>query len=43
MAKNILMPQVGQDLTEGKVVAMNVTIGVQVAKGDIVDEVEAPL
>lgn len=41
MAKNILMPQVGQDLTEGKVVAMNVAIGDKVAKGDIVAEVES--
>ena len=27
MAKSILMPQVGQDLTEGLVIAMNVKVG----------------
>ena len=41
MAKSILMPQVGQDLTEGRVVAMNVKVGDNVKKGDIVAEVES--
>ena len=41
MAKSILMPQVGQDLTEGLVVAMNVKVGDNVKKGDIVAEVES--
>ena len=41
MAKSILMPQVGQDLTEGRVVAMNVKVGDNVKKGDMVAEVES--
>ena len=41
MANSILMPQVGQDLTEGRVVAMNVKVGDSVKKGDIVAEVES--
>ena len=41
MAKSILMPQVGQDLTEGRVIAMNVKVGDSVKKGDIVAEVES--
>ena len=41
MADAILVPQVGQDLTEAKVVAINVKLGDTVAKGDIVAEVES--
>jgi pimeloyl-ACP methyl ester carboxylesterase len=41
MARPILMPQVGQDLTEGKIVALNVKIGDKVKKGDIVAAVES--
>jgi pimeloyl-ACP methyl ester carboxylesterase len=41
MARPILMPQVGQDLTEGKIVAINVKLGDKVKKGDIVAEVES--
>jgi pyruvate dehydrogenase E2 component (dihydrolipoamide acetyltransferase) len=41
MARPILMPQVGQDLTEGKVVAIKVKLGDKVKKGDIVAEVES--
>lgn len=41
MARPILMPQVGQDLTEGKVVALKVKVGDKVKKGDIVAEVES--
>jgi pimeloyl-ACP methyl ester carboxylesterase len=41
MARPILMPQVGQDLTEGKIVALNVKLGDMVKKGDIVAEVES--
>jgi pimeloyl-ACP methyl ester carboxylesterase len=41
MARPILMPQVGQDLTEGKIVAINVKLGDTVKKGDIVAEVES--
>jgi pimeloyl-ACP methyl ester carboxylesterase len=41
MARPILMPQVGQDLTEGKIVAINVKLGDEVKKGDIVAEVES--
>ena len=41
MANSILMPQVGQDLTQGRVVAMNVKVGDSVKKGDIVAEVES--
>ncbi len=41
MARPILMPQVGQDLTEGKVTAIFVKQGDKVKKGDIVAEVES--
>lgn len=41
MAKTILMPQVGQDLAEGRVIAMKVAVGDTVKKGDIVAEVES--
>lgn len=41
MTKSILMPQVGQDLTEGRVIAINVKVGDRVKKGDIVAEVES--
>lgn len=35
------MPQVGQDLTEGKITALNIKLGDKVKKGDIVAEVES--
>ncbi|MEI7599123.1 MAG: acetoin dehydrogenase dihydrolipoyllysine-residue acetyltransferase subunit [Aestuariivirga sp.] len=41
MARPILMPQVGQDLTEGKITAINVKLGDKIKKGDIVAEVES--
>lgn len=41
MARPILMPQVGQDLTEGKITALKVKLGDSVRKGDIVAEVES--
>lgn len=41
MANPILVPQVGQDLTEGKVVALFVKPGDTVKKGDVVAEVES--
>ncbi len=41
MATSILVPQVGQDLTEGKIVALHVKVGDTVSKGDIVAEVES--
>jgi pimeloyl-ACP methyl ester carboxylesterase len=41
MARPILMPQVGQDLTEGKIVALRVKVGDKVKKGDIVADVES--
>lgn len=41
MAEAILVPQVGQDLTEAMVVALHVKLGDIVAKGDIVAEVES--
>ena len=41
MAQSILCPQVGQDLTEAKVVALHVKLGDTVKKGDIVAEVES--
>lgn len=41
MADSILCPQVGQDLTEAKVVALHVKLGDTVKKGDIVAEVES--
>lgn len=41
MAEAILVPQVGQDLTEAKIVALYVKVGDPVKKGDIVAEVES--
>ncbi len=41
MAKPILVPQVGQDLTEGKILEINVKVGDKVKKGDIVAAVES--
>lgn len=41
MAKPILVPQVGQDLTEGKILEINVKVGDTVKKGDIVAAVES--
>lgn len=41
MAKTILVPQVGQDLTEGKILEINVKVGDKVEKGDIVATVES--
>ena len=41
MAKPILMPQVGQDLTEGKLIELHVSVGDAVSKGDIVAVVES--
>jgi pimeloyl-ACP methyl ester carboxylesterase len=41
MASSILVPQVGQDLTVGKIVALHVKVGDRVAKGDVVAEVES--
>lgn len=41
MARPILMPQVGQDLTEGKITALLVKVGDKIKKGDIVAEVES--
>ncbi len=41
MAEAILVPQVGQDLTEAKVVALHVKVGDKVKKGDVVAEVES--
>ncbi|MBT6097835.1 MAG: 2-oxo acid dehydrogenase subunit E2 [Marinovum sp.] len=41
MAKIILVPQVGQDLTEGKILEINVKVGDKVEKGDIVAAVES--
>lgn len=41
MARPILMPQVGQDLTEGTITALNVKLGDVVKKGDIVAQVES--
>ena len=41
MAKPILMPQVGQDLEEGKLIEWKVKVGDKVAKGDIVAVVES--
>ena len=41
MARPILMPQVGQDLTEGKITAIHVKLGDKIKKGDIVAEVES--
>jgi pyruvate dehydrogenase E2 component (dihydrolipoamide acetyltransferase) len=41
MAEAVLVPQVGQDLTEAKVVALHVKLGDKVKKGDVVAEVES--
>lgn len=41
MAKPILVPQVGQDLTEGQILEINVKVGDKVKKGDIVATVES--
>ena len=41
MAEAVLVPQVGQDLTEAKVVALHVKLGDEVKKGDVVAEVES--
>lgn len=41
MAKPIVMPQVGQDLTEGVLVEWNVKVGDMVKKGDVVALVES--
>jgi pimeloyl-ACP methyl ester carboxylesterase len=41
MSEAILVPQVGQDLTEAKVVALHVKLGDPVKRGDIVAEVES--
>lgn len=41
MSESILCPQVGQDLTEAKVVALHVKLGDTVKKGMIVAEVES--
>jgi pimeloyl-ACP methyl ester carboxylesterase len=41
MAKAILMPQVGQDLTEGKLIELKVKLGDKVKRGDIVAVVES--
>ena len=41
MAQPILVPQVGQDLTEARIVELNVKLGDRVAKGDVVALVES--
>jgi len=41
MAEAILVPQVGQDLTEATVVELHVKVGDKVAKGDLVAVVES--
>ena len=41
MAKPILMPQVGQDLTEGQLIEWHVNVGDTVKKGDILAVVES--
>ena len=41
MAKSIVMPQVGQDLTEGELIEWNVQVGDTVKKGDILAVVES--
>ena len=41
MSEAILCPQVGQDLTEAKVISLRVKIGDTVKRGDIVAEVES--
>ena len=41
MAQPILVPQVGQDLTEAKIVELHVKLGDRVKKGDLVAVVES--
>ena len=41
MAKPILMPQVGQDLTEGELIELHVKVGDVVKKGDVLAIVES--
>ena len=41
MAEAILVPQVGQDLTEAKIIELHVKLGDQVKKGDLVAVVES--
>lgn len=41
MAKPIVMPQVGQDLTEGELIEWNVKVGDHVKKGDVLAVVES--
>ena len=41
MLETILVPQVGQDLTEAKIVALHVKLGDTVKRGDIIAEVES--
>jgi pyruvate dehydrogenase E2 component (dihydrolipoamide acetyltransferase) len=41
MAQPILVPQVGQDLTEAKIVELYVKLGDHVKKGDLVALVES--
>lgn len=41
MPKPILMPQVGQDLTEGKLIELHVKVGDRVSKNDVVAVVES--
>jgi pyruvate dehydrogenase E2 component (dihydrolipoamide acetyltransferase) len=41
MAKPIVMPQVGQDLTEGELIEWNVKVGDTVKKGDVLAVVES--
>ena len=41
MLETILVPQVGQDLTEAKIIALHVKLGDTVKRGDIVAEVES--
>lgn len=41
MAKPIVMPQVGQDLTEGELIEWNVKVGDSVKKGDVLAVVES--
>ena len=41
MAKPILMPQVGQDLTEGELIELHVKVGDVVKKGDVLAVVES--
>ncbi|MEI6099467.1 MAG: biotin/lipoyl-containing protein, partial [Alphaproteobacteria bacterium] len=41
MAQPILVPQVGQDLTEAKIIELHVKLGDRVKKGDLVAVVES--